>query len=55
MNNYMGLKVIVDERIVCFIFVVCKKYGLFYLDSKMNFNSVVLKIGKELGVFIIEN
>ena len=33
----------------------CKKHGLFYLDSKTNPNSVVPKIGKELGVPIIEN
>ncbi|KFN01118.1 divergent polysaccharide deacetylase family protein [Bacillus clarus] len=55
MNNHMGSKVTADERIMRIILSVCKKHGLFYLDSKTNPNSVVSKIGKELGVSIIEN
>lgn len=55
MNNHMGSKVTADERIVRLILSACKKHGLFYLDSKTNPNSVVPKIGKELGVPIIEN
>ncbi|EOO26316.1 hypothetical protein ICM_00604 [Bacillus cereus BAG1X2-3] len=55
MNNHMGSKVTADERIVRLILAACKKHGLFYLDSKTNPNSVVPKIGKELGVPIIEN
>lgn len=51
----MGSKVTADERIVRLILSACKKHGLFYLDSKTNPNSVVPKIGKELGVPIIEN
>ena len=51
----MGSKVTADERIVRLILAACKKHGLFYLDSKTNPNSVVPKIGKELGVPIIEN
>lgn len=44
-----------DERIMRIILTVCKKHGLFYLDSKTNSNSVVSRIGKELDVPIIEN
>ncbi|PEA83905.1 hypothetical protein COL60_02605 [Bacillus pseudomycoides] len=55
MNNHMGSKVTADERIMRIILSVCKKHDLFYLDSKTNPNSVVPKIGKELGVPIIEN
>ncbi|PFE04069.1 hypothetical protein COE15_09630 [Bacillus cereus] len=55
MNNHMGSKVTADERIMRIILSVCKKHGLFYLDSKTNPNSVVPKIGKELGVPIVEN
>lgn len=51
----MGSKVTTDERIVRLILAACKKHGLFYLDSKTNPKSVVPKIGKELGVPIIEN
>lgn len=51
----MGSKVTADERIMRIILSVCKKHGLFYLDSKTNPNSVVPKIGKELGVPIVEN
>ena len=54
MNNHMGSKVTADERIVRLILPLVK-HGLFYLDSKTNPNSVVPKIGKELGVPIIEN
>ncbi|MEY8348331.1 divergent polysaccharide deacetylase family protein [Bacillus cereus] len=55
MNNHMGSKVTADERIMRIILSVCKKHNLFYLDSKTNPNSVVPKIGKELGVPIVEN
>ncbi|ABS21383.1 divergent polysaccharide deacetylase family protein [Bacillus cytotoxicus] len=55
MNNHMGSKVTADERIMRIILTVCKKHGLFYLDSKTNSNSVVSRIGKELDVPIIEN
>ncbi|MEN1935588.1 divergent polysaccharide deacetylase family protein [Paenibacillus sp. 102] len=55
MNNHMGSKVTANERIMRIILSVCKKHGLFYLDSKTNPNSVVPKIGKELGVPIVEN
>ncbi|MDM5187619.1 divergent polysaccharide deacetylase family protein [Bacillus sp. DX4.1] len=55
MNNHMGSKVTADERIVRIILSVCKKHGLFYLDSKTNPKSVVPKIGKELGIPIVEN
>ena len=37
------------------LYLLLVKHGLFYLDSKTNPNSVVPKIGKELGVPIIEN
>lgn len=43
------------KELFALYFFACKKHGLFYLDSKTNPNSVVPKIGKELGVPIIEN
>ncbi|WP_459500943.1 divergent polysaccharide deacetylase family protein [Bacillus sp. C1] len=55
MNNHMGSKVTADERIMRIILSVCKKHGLFYLDSKTNPKSVVQKIGQELDVPIVEN
>lgn len=55
MNNHMGSKITANERMMRLILSVCKKHGLFYLDSKTNPNSVAKKIGEELGVPIIEN
>lgn len=55
MNNHMGSKVTADERMMRIILSVCKKHGLFYLDSKTNPNSVAKEIGKELHLPVIEN
>lgn len=55
MNNHMGSKVTADERMMRIILSICKKHGLFYLDSKTNPNSVAKKLGKELGIPVVEN
>ncbi|WP_369900510.1 divergent polysaccharide deacetylase family protein [Bacillus manliponensis] len=55
MNNHMGSKVTADERMMRIILSICKKHGLFYLDSKTNPNSLAKELGKELGIPVVEN
>jgi len=54
-NNHMGSKATADERVIRIVLSVCKERGLFFLDSKTNYRSIVSKIGNELGVPVIEN
>ncbi|MDF2815869.1 MAG: hypothetical protein K0Q81_2069, partial [Paenibacillus sp.] len=55
MNNHMGSKATSDARVVRIVLEVCKERGLFFLDSRTNYRSVIKKIGQELGVPIVEN
>ncbi|MEH6940223.1 divergent polysaccharide deacetylase family protein, partial [Bacillus sp. JJ664] len=48
MNNHMGSKATSDERVMRIVLSVCKERGLFFLDSKTNYWSIVSKIAKEL-------
>lgn len=54
-NNHMGSKATADERVMRIVLDVCKKRGLFFLDSKTNYYSVVPRIGSELGVPVLQN
>lgn len=54
-NNHMGSKATADERVMRIVLDVCKKRGLFFLDSKTNYRSVVSKIAVESGVRVLEN
>lgn len=54
-NNHMGSKATADERVMRIVMDVCKKRGLFFLDSKTNYRSVVARIGSELGVPVLQN
>ncbi|PYI51958.1 divergent polysaccharide deacetylase family protein [Paenibacillus flagellatus] len=55
MNNHMGSKATADERVMRIVLDVCKKRGLFFLDSKTNYRSIVAKVGAELGVPVVQN
>ncbi|WP_088072875.1 divergent polysaccharide deacetylase family protein [Gottfriedia luciferensis] len=55
MNNHMGSKATSDERVMRIVLTVCKERGLFFLDSKTNYSSIVSKIANELSVPVIEN
>ncbi len=55
MNNHMGSKATSDARVVRIVLEVCKERGLFFLDSRTNYRSVIKKIGQELGVPVVEN
>lgn len=55
MNNHMGSKATSDARVVRIVLEVCKERGLFFLDSKTAYRSVIKKTGLELGVPVVEN
>lgn len=55
MNNHMGSKVTADERMMRIVLGVCKEKGLFFLDSRTTFKTVVPKIAAELHVPIVSN
>ncbi|WP_082311157.1 divergent polysaccharide deacetylase family protein [Paenibacillus sp. FJAT-27812] len=55
MNNHMGSKVTADERMMRIVLGVCKERGLFFLDSRTTFKTVVPKIAAELGVPLVSN
>lgn len=54
-NNHMGSKATVDERVMRVVLEVCRERGMFFLDSHTNYRSIVSKIAKEVGVPSIEN
>lgn len=54
-NNHMGSKATADERVMRIVLEVCKKRGLFFLDSKTNYRSIVARIGAEMGVPVVQN
>jgi polysaccharide deacetylase 2 family uncharacterized protein YibQ len=55
MNNHMGSKATSDERVVRIVLEVCKERGLFFLDSKTAYRSLIKKMGLEVGVPVVEN
>lgn len=54
-NNHMGSKATADERVMRIVLGVCKKRGLFFLDSKTNYRSVASRVASELGVPVMQN
>ncbi|MCR8843349.1 divergent polysaccharide deacetylase family protein [Paenibacillus sp. SC116] len=55
MNNHMGSKVTADKRIMRVVLKVCKEKGLYFLDSRTNFRSIVGEVGQEVGVKVMNN
>lgn len=55
MNNHMGSKVTADERVMRIVLGVCKERGMFFLDSRTTFKTVIPKIAAELHVPIVSN
>ncbi|ASS69063.1 hypothetical protein SAMN05880570_3243 [Paenibacillus sp. RU4T] len=55
MNNHMGSKITADERIMRIVLQVCKERGLFFLDSRTTFKTVVPKVAAEVGVPVLRN
>lgn len=55
MNNHMGSKATADERVMRVVLTVCKERGLFFLDSRTTWKSVIPKVAAELGVPLVSN
>ncbi|WP_308530750.1 divergent polysaccharide deacetylase family protein [uncultured Paenibacillus sp.] len=54
-NNHMGSKVTGDERVMSVILEVCRERGLFFVDSKTNYWSVIPRLSEEKGLPRLEN
>lgn len=54
-NNHMGSKVTADERVMSIILDVCRERGLFFVDSKTNYWSIVGKLCKKKGLPDLHN
>ncbi|WP_068619598.1 divergent polysaccharide deacetylase family protein [Paenibacillus tuaregi] len=54
-NNHMGSKATADERIMSIVLDVCKERGLFFVDSKTNYRSVVGKLCAQRGLPQVNN
>ncbi|MBY0158722.1 divergent polysaccharide deacetylase family protein [Cytobacillus firmus] len=54
-NNHMGSKVTGDERVMSIVLDVCRERGLFFIDSKTNYHSVVGKLAAKKGMPSIAN
>jgi polysaccharide deacetylase 2 family uncharacterized protein YibQ len=55
MNNHMGSKVTADERVMRIVLQVCKERGLFFLDSRTTFKTVIPRVAAELNVPLVSN
>lgn len=55
MNNHMGSKITKDRRIMSIVLDVCKERGLFFVDSKTDYQSVVSELALQKGLPPIEN
>lgn len=55
MNNHMGSKITGDERIMSIVLKVCRERGLFFIDSKTNYHSVVGKLAVNMGMPPVAN
>ncbi|WP_233566866.1 divergent polysaccharide deacetylase family protein [Cohnella endophytica] len=55
MNNHMGSKATADPRVMRVVLQVCKEQGLFFLDSRTSFKTVVPKIAEEVGIVTLHN
>ncbi|GAA3404335.1 divergent polysaccharide deacetylase family protein [Paenibacillus hodogayensis] len=55
LNNHMGSKATVDERVMRIVLEVCKERQMLFLDSHTNYRSIVGKLAREIGVPCLEN
>ncbi|QHT64008.1 divergent polysaccharide deacetylase family protein [Paenibacillus lycopersici] len=55
MNNHMGSKVTADERVMRVVLSVVKERGLFFLDSRTTYKTVLPKLTAEMGVPLLSN
>ncbi len=50
MNNHMGSRATADRRVMKAVMKVCRRKGLFFIDSMTTPNSVAHKVAEEAGV-----
>ncbi|TDQ40375.1 divergent polysaccharide deacetylase family protein [Aureibacillus halotolerans] len=55
MNNHMGSKVTADRRIMAIVMEVCREHGLFYLDSRTTYKSVIPEVAAAYHVPVLSN
>jgi len=55
MNNHMGSKATADKRVMRIVLQVCKEKGLFFLDSRTSYRTVVESVAQEVGVVSLHN
>ena len=55
MNNHMGSKATADMRVMRVVLQVCKEKGLFFLDSRTSYRTVIPKVAKEVGIVALHN
>jgi polysaccharide deacetylase 2 family uncharacterized protein YibQ len=55
MNNHMGSKATADKRVMRIVLQVCKDKGLFFLDSRTSYKTVVPIVAREIGVITLHN
>lgn len=54
-NNHMGSKITGDEKVMSIILDVCRERGLFFIDSRTNYRSVVSKLSELKGLPEVHN
>ncbi|MEK4510114.1 divergent polysaccharide deacetylase family protein [Paenibacillus anaericanus] len=54
-NNHMGSRITGDERVMSIILDVCRERGLFFIDSRTNYRSVVSKLSGLKGMPEVHN
>lgn len=55
MNNHMGSKITGDNRIMSIVLAVCQERGLFFVDSKTNYHSIVSQLAVQRGMPPVNN
>lgn len=50
MNNHMGSKATADRDVMAAVLAVCRRRGIFFLDSYTTPLTVVAEVGREMGV-----
>lgn len=54
-NNHMGSKITGDEKVMSIILDICRERGLFFIDSRTNYRSVVPKLAEVKGMPEVHN
>jgi len=55
MNNHMGSKATADERVMRRVLSICRKKGLFFVDSMTSPKSAAYRVARKLGVPCVRN